>query len=144
MTICGVLLCAACSTLATETSGIKRTRCQHEAPCQLWPLENAADSETTAPLSTTGSPVKMRALKNDMLALPVKEKRLVRLFEHEKHKLILTKVSYSPFGPQHWILLVELWMILALRIPESTAPCLMDSDNKFSNASTTTNTSGLC
>lgn len=80
LTLCGVLLCSACSTLATEISDSKRTRCQHEPPCQLWSVQNATDSETPATLSTTGLPVKMRTLKNDILALPITEKSVIFSF----------------------------------------------------------------
>ena len=100
LTLCGVLLCSACSTLDTQTSGIKRARCQHDTPCQLWPVKPATESEDPAPFSTTGLPVKMRALKNDILALPVAEKRSVNLLRRARHSLILIAVSYSPFGPR--------------------------------------------
>ena len=77
LTLCGLLICAACSTPASDAAGINSLRCEHEVPCHLWPVQTTAESGALAMFPTNGLPVKMRALKNDILALPVTEKMLV-------------------------------------------------------------------
>ena len=144
MTLCGQLLCPTCSTLASETSVKDRAMCQHETPCQLWPVQISTDFESPVALSTVKSPAKMRALRNDILALPVADKWLVGLFWKVRHRLTLKIVSYSPFGPQLWILSARFSMRLDFRMRESMAPCPMDSDNKFLNHFTTTSKSVRC
>ena len=81
MTLCGLLLCPTCSTLATDSSVKDRTMCKHETPCQLWPVQASTKPESPAILPATRLPAKIRALKNDILALPVTDKWSVGLLQ---------------------------------------------------------------
>ena len=77
LTLCGLLLCTSCSSTASDRAGTQTSRCQHEVPCQLWPVQTVADTSAPPTSCWDEVPVKMRALKKDLLALPLSEKRSV-------------------------------------------------------------------
>jgi len=72
LTTCGVLICASCITLARRPQD---RGCQHQPSCQFFPV--TLFSSFTAPTFRAISrlPVKMRALKKDLGALPETDKR---------------------------------------------------------------------
>lgn len=77
LTTCGELICASCFTHSKIATRHQDRGCQHQPSCQFFPV--ALFTSFTAPTFRTTSrlPVKMRALQNDLVALPETDKRSV-------------------------------------------------------------------
>lgn len=73
VTICGILICAGC---IPSTNG--RSVCEYQNPCPF--LQTSMETKSNLPEAALSqhSPVKMRALKTDIVALPKTEKRSVQ------------------------------------------------------------------
>ena len=76
VTACGELICTSCSTFADDPVQSTAGGCLHEPRCETFPVsERVSTPATPSNSTTTRLPVKMRALQNDLLAIPEMDKR---------------------------------------------------------------------
>lgn len=75
---CGELICASCSALSEIAMCPSDGRCQHQSSCELFTVNLSGSSGSSGLRAcpfTSRLPVKMRALQEDLLALPETDKR---------------------------------------------------------------------
>ena len=75
---CGELICASCFTLSEIVRCPSDGRCQHQGSCELFTVYSSSPSGPSglpAVQPNSRLPVKMRALQEDLLALPETDKR---------------------------------------------------------------------
>ncbi len=75
MTTCGELICAFCSALYKMVICPSDGRCQYQNSCEVFTVNSSSSSDFLANQSRSQLPTKMRALQNDLLALPETDKR---------------------------------------------------------------------
>lgn len=72
---CGELICSSCFANAGNGMCPSDGRCQHQSLCELFIVESSYSSGLTANELASQLPSKMRALQEDLLALPETDKR---------------------------------------------------------------------
>lgn len=72
---CGELICASCFALSEMAMCPSDGRCQHQNSCELFTVNSSGSSGLPAFPANSRLPVKMRALQEDLLALPETDKR---------------------------------------------------------------------
>lgn len=77
---CGELICASCFALSEMSMCPSDGRCQHQNSCELFTVNSSGSSGLPAFPSNSRLPVKMRALQEDLLALPETDKSIVFSF----------------------------------------------------------------
>lgn len=72
---CGELICNSCFVHLTKESYSCYPQCKHQPSCIFTPVNVSGSSLQNVSVSSSQLPVKIRALQNDILALPLTEKR---------------------------------------------------------------------
>ena len=72
---CGEIICASCFALSEIVKCPSDGRCQHQSSCELFTVSSSGSFGLPAIQSNSRLPVKMRALQEDLLALPETDKR---------------------------------------------------------------------
>ena len=72
---CGVLICASCFPICTTSDSLNSLVCQHQPACELVAVDMSCSSGVSTYVPDSQLPVKMKALQNDLLALPEADKR---------------------------------------------------------------------
>lgn len=77
---CGEIICASCFALSEIVKCPSDGRCQHQSSCELFTVSSSGSFGLPAIQSNSRLPVKMRALQEDLLALPETDKSIVFSF----------------------------------------------------------------
>ena len=72
---CGELICASCFGLSEMVGCPSDGKCKHQSSCEVFTVDSSGSSEPSMTEVDYGLPVKMRALQEDLIALPETEKR---------------------------------------------------------------------
>ena len=75
ITTCGTLICASCVAICGMVICPSDERCQYQKSCKFHTIESSHSSSLSAIKPDTRLPTKMRALQEDLLALPETDKR---------------------------------------------------------------------
>ena len=75
ITTCGELICASCFTLYEMIMCPSDGRCQYQSSCEVFTVNSSSSSGFSANQFKSQLPTKMRALQDDLLALPQTDKR---------------------------------------------------------------------
>ena len=73
---CGEVICASCSG---QYQNANHPRCKHRPSCQFFEVKNPSSGAIDTRSSSFRLPTKIRALQNDIRAVPTNQKRLVAL-----------------------------------------------------------------
>lgn len=96
---CGELICASCCTscfpLLNVADGLSGPACQHQPSCEFSAVNMSGSSAVPTYTPESRLPVKMRALQNDLLAIP-KEDKCMYMFSMCT-SILLTSSSASSF-----------------------------------------------
>ena len=72
---CGELVCASCFDLSEMVRCPSDGRCKHQSSCEVFTVDSSGSSDPSISEVDSGLPVKMRALQEDIMALPETDKR---------------------------------------------------------------------
>ena len=72
---CGELICASCFAISEMEICPSDGRCQYQNSCKLFAVNSSSSPNLSAIQPNSRLPTKMRALQQDLLALPVTDKR---------------------------------------------------------------------
>ena len=72
---CGELVCASCFELSETVRCPSDGRCKHQSSCEVFTVDSSGSSDPSISEVDSGLPVKMRALQEDIMALPETDKR---------------------------------------------------------------------
>ena len=75
ITTCGELICASCFAVSETMTCPSNGRCQYQSSCRLSTVSWSFSSDVSAVQPDSRLPTKMRALQEDLLALPETDKR---------------------------------------------------------------------
>ena len=118
ITTCGELICASCYAVSETMTCPSNGRCQYQSSCTLSTVSSSSSSDLSAVQPSSRLPTKMRALQEDLLALPETDKRYLSIpAKHFPFSHVLP-VLFFPSGPPRWILPEWHWI-------ESTYPTLV-------------------
>ena len=131
---CGELICASCFALSKMAIDPSHGRCQHQSSCELFTVNSSGSSDLPAFPSNSRLPVKMRALQEDLLALPETDKRLLPQSVERCSLLTCLPVSFSRSGQPPWILLRRHWTKFTYPTLVLMVRCLPSKDSWPSKA----------
>ena len=72
---CGELICASCFPFWNTSDSVNRRACQHQPSCKFFAVDLSNSSAVPTYTPESQLPVKMKALQEDLLALPKEHKR---------------------------------------------------------------------
>ena len=72
---CGELICASCFGLSEMVRCPSDGKCKHQSSCEVFAVDSSGSSDPSISEVDSGLPVKMRALQEDLMALPGTDKR---------------------------------------------------------------------
>ena len=72
---CGELICASCFDLSEMVRCPSDGKCKHQSSCEVFTVDSSGSSDSSVSEVDSGLPVKMRALQQDLMALPETDKR---------------------------------------------------------------------
>ena len=72
---CGELICASCFSLSEMVRCPSDGKCKHQSSCEVFSVNSSGSSDPLISEFDSGLPVKMRALQEDLMALPETDKR---------------------------------------------------------------------
>ena len=72
---CGELICASCFGLSAMVRCPSDGKCKHQSSCEVFTVDSSGSCDSSISEVDSGLPVKLRALQEDLIALPVTDKR---------------------------------------------------------------------
>lgn len=124
MTTCGELICASCFAISETTKCPSNGTCQYQSSCALSTVSSSSSSDLSAVQPNSRLSTKMRALQQDLLALPETDKRYLPIPAKRFHFLQVLPVLFFRSGPRRWILPEWHWIKSAYLTLASTVRCL--------------------
>ena len=118
ITTCGELICASCYTVSQTMTCPSNGRCQYQSSCTLSTVSSSSSSDLSAVQPSSRLPTKMRALQEDLLALPETDKRYLSMPAKRFPFSHVSPVLFFRSGPPRWTLPEWHWI-------ESTYPTLV-------------------
>ena len=101
---CGELVCTSCFATSELVTCPSDGKCQYQSSCQLFTVNSSCSSGLFATQPESLLPTKMRALQEDLLALPETDKRYL-IQSAERHTIShMLSVSFSHSGLPPWTL----------------------------------------
>ena len=104
MTTCGELFCASCFTVSETMTCPSNGTCQYQRFCTLSTVSSSASSDLSAVKPSSRLSTKMRALQQDLCALPETDKRYLSIPAKPFPFSRVLPVSFFRSGPPRWIL----------------------------------------
>lgn len=74
---CGELICASCFASGSTSDDLNGPTCQHQPSCEFFAVNTSISSVVPTYTAESQLPAKMKALQEDLLALPAMDKRYV-------------------------------------------------------------------
>ena len=105
ITTCGELICASCFAVSETMTCPSNGRCQYQSLCTLSTVSSSSSSDDSAVQPNSRLSTKMRALQDDLLALPKTDKRYLFMSTQRFPFSHVLPVLFFRSGPPHWILL---------------------------------------
>ena len=115
MTTCGELICASCFAVSETMTCPSNGRCQYQSSCTLSTVSSSFSSDLSAVQPNSRLSTKMRALQQDMLALPETDKRCLSMPAKRFTFSHFLPVLFFRSGPPRWIL--PEWHLIKLTCP---------------------------
>lgn len=75
LSTCGALICASCFAFSNASDSLNGPACQHQPSCEFAAVNISCSSAVPTYVPESRLPVKMKALQQDLLALPKMDKR---------------------------------------------------------------------
>ena len=72
---CGKLICGSCSGLSEMVRCPSDGKCRHQSSCEVFTVDSSGSSNPSISEVDSELPVKIRALQEDLMALPETDKR---------------------------------------------------------------------
>ena len=135
---CGELICASCFAVSETMTCPSNGRCQYQSLCTLSTVNSSPSSDLSAVQPSSRLSTKMRALQEDLFALPETDKRY--LFMSAKHFPFshVLPVLFSHSGLRRWILSEWHWIKSTYPTLVLTVRCLPSKGSWPSKASSKT------